>query len=96
MEGAYLVWGIGLVIAYLAVPLLLWLLLRIWRAAWKIEHYARVTRQSTQKIVQHLENIPALDTTEAGLQGANTIGKDVAAGAEALTALLARRAGGKP
>jgi hypothetical protein len=96
MEGAYLVWGIGLVIAYLAVPLLLWLLLRIWRAAWKIEYYARLTHQSTQKIVQHLENIPALETTEAGLQGANALGKEVAAGAEALTALLARRAGGKP
>jgi hypothetical protein len=96
MEGAYLVWGIGLVVAYLAVPLLLWLLLRIWRAAWKIEHYARVTHLSTQEIVQHLNNIPALNTTEAGLRGANALGKDVATGAEALTALLARRAGGKP
>lgn len=95
MEGAYLVWGIGLIIAYLAVPLLLWLLLRVWRAAWKIEYYARVSRQSTQKIVQHLNNIPALDATEAGLQGANALGKDLAAGAEALTALLARRAGGR-
>lgn len=96
MEGAYVVWGIGLAIAYLAVPLLLWLLLRIWRAAWKIEHYARITQQSTQKIVQHLENLPALNATEQHLQGANALAKDVAAGAETLTALLARRAGGRP
>ncbi|MCL6569550.1 MAG: hypothetical protein ACOYW9_05300 [Deinococcota bacterium] len=96
MESAYVIWGIGLVIAYLAIPLLAWLLLRIWRAAWKIEHYARLTRQSTQRIVQHLQSLPALNTTEQALQEANALAKDVAAGAEALTTLLARRAGGKP
>ena len=94
MAGAYWVWGLGLVIAYLAVPLLVWLLWRILRAALKIEHYAKVSRGSTLKITKHLENIAALETTEAGLKGANVLAGDVATGAEALTALLAKRAGG--
>lgn len=94
MEGAYWIWGLGLVIAYLAVPLLAWLLLRILRAALKIERYARASRQSTFAINKHLNNIAALEVTEAGLKSANALAKDVATSAEALANLLARRAGG--
>ncbi|MCL4454923.1 MAG: hypothetical protein M1369_02430 [Deinococcus sp.] len=94
MEGAYWIWGLGLVIAYLAIPLLAWLLLRILRAALKIERYARASRQSTLAINKHLNNIAALEVTEAGLKSANALAKDVATSAEALANLLARRAGG--
>jgi len=38
--------------------------------------------------------VPVLNTTEQGLIGANKLADEVAIGAEALTALLARQAGG--
>lgn len=90
-----LIWWIGLVVAYLAVPVLVVLLVRVLRAALKIEYYARISRASTKKIAAHLELVPALNITEQGLIGANQLANEVAIGAEALTALLARRAGGK-
>lgn len=95
MEAAVsVIWWIGVIVAYLAVPVLVVLLLRVMRAARKIEHYARTTHASTQKIVQHLNLIPALDTTEKNIAGARQLADEVALGAEALTALLAKRAGG--
>ena len=88
------IWWIGVIVGYLAVPVLIVLLVRILRAALKIEHYAKVSRVATQKIAAHLELVPALNVTEQGLIGANQLANQVALGAEALTALLARRAGG--
>lgn len=88
------IWWIGVIVAYLAVPVLVVLLVRVLRAALKIEHYARVSRAATQKIAAHLELVPALNITEQGLIGANKLADEVAIGAEALTALLARRAKG--
>ena len=88
------IWWIGIVVGYLAVPVLVVLLVRVLRAALKIEYYACVTRASSQKIASHLELVPVLNITEQGLIGANALANEVAIGAEALTVLLARRAGG--
>jgi hypothetical protein len=87
------IWWIGVVVAYLAVPVLLILLLHIFRAARKIEHYAKTSRASTLAITKHLETIAALGTTEERLKGANALMGEVAGGAEALKDLLAKRSG---
>lgn len=92
-SGVITLWWIGVVAAYLAVPVVLVLLLRIYRAAKKIEHYAKASRASTLKITQHLNTIQALGTTQASLKGANTLMGEVAGGAEALRDLLAKRSG---
>lgn len=88
-----LIWWIGVVVAYLALPVLLVLLLRIFRAARKIEFYAKTSRASTLTITKHLETIAALGTTEQSLKGANALMGEVAGGAEALKDLLAKRSG---
>ena len=87
------IWTVTLVVAYLCVPLLVVLLVRIVRAARKIEVYTRETRAASQTIVQHLEALPALDQTEALLERAHATGGEIALGAEALAAVLARRGG---
>lgn len=88
-------WIITLVVAYLAVPLLVLLLWRIERASQKIKVYTRETRRASAGISKHLAALPALDKTEGLLQGAHALGGDLALGAEAMTSVLARRAGGK-
>lgn len=85
-------WIITLVVAYLAVPLLVFLLWRIVRASHKIERYTRETRVASRGISTTLEALPALDKTEELLQGAHALGGDLALGAEAMAAVLARRA----
>lgn len=90
---AFVLWIVTLVVAYLAVPLLVFLLWRIMRASRKIERYTRETRLASQGVSQTLEALPALDKTEKLLQGAHALGGDLALGAEAMAAVLSRRAG---
>lgn len=85
-------WILTLIVAYLAVPLLVVLLWRIARAAHKIERYTRQTRVASRSISTTLEALPALDRTAELLGGAHDIGGDLAVGAEAMAAVLARRA----
>ncbi|CAN5664562.1 hypothetical protein BH24DEI1_BH24DEI1_01870 [soil metagenome] len=87
------IWAVTLVIAYLAVPIVVVLLLRIARAARKIELYTRETRLASQGISGHLEAVVALEQTESLLTGAHAVGGDIALGAEAMAGLLSRRAG---
>lgn len=85
-------WTVTLIVAYLAVPLLVILLWRIMRASIKIERYTRETRVASQGITTTLEALPALNKTEELLQGAHSIGGDLALGAEAMASVLANRA----
>lgn len=88
----FVLWVVTLVIAYLAVPLLVLLLWRIMRASQKIKRYTSETRAASQGVSKTLEALPALNKTEELLKGAHAIGGDLALGAEAMAAVLSRRA----
>lgn len=84
-------WTVTLIVAYLAVPLLVFLLWRILHASIKIERYTRETRVASSGIATSLEALPALDRTQELLQGAHALGTDLALGAEAMASVLANR-----
>ena len=78
----YAIWWAGL-LATLAVfvPLTVYLLHRIWRAARSIQRYAAETVRAAGGIARNTANIPALDTT-IGVAG------DILAAARAVEAKL--------
>ena len=89
------VWTVGLVVAYLALPLLLLVLRRILTAAGKIRDYLAGTRAHSRLLPAHLAALAALEQTTVLLGGARTVGGAIADGAEALVGVLLARAGGK-
>lgn len=88
------IWIVALAAAYLSLVFVVPLLLRLARAATKIERYARDTHEASTAITRHLEVIPALDDTAELLAGAHGVGGRIAAGAERLRDVLADRAEG--
>lgn len=89
------IWSATLVIAYLALPFVVPLLMRIVGASRKIEQYTRETHGASRKIVGHLESLHELERTQGLLEQTQTTGGEIATGAEALAGLLDRRAGGR-
>ncbi len=89
-----IVWWVGVVIAYLSLPLLLRELTRIVMASRKIYLYARDTRVNSRRLPEHLAALPALDQTTELLGVARITGGEIAEGVEALAGALIARAGG--
>lgn len=87
------IWAIGLVVAYLAVPVVLVLLIRIARAARKIALYAAETHTATRGILRNLAPLGALTETQSLLGRARDGAEKTAEAAEALSVLLAKRGG---
>ncbi len=90
-----MLWAGGLLVAYASLPYLVLVLTRIVVAAAKIYTYSRATHEHSSKLPEHLAALPALDDTAKLLDEARGTGVEIATGAEALAALLIRRAGGK-
>ncbi len=88
-----IIWGAGLVVAYLSLPMLLRVLTRIVLSARKINLYFRDTRVHSQRLPKHLNALPALDTTIELLGAAKGVGGEIAGGAEALCGVLIQRTG---
>jgi hypothetical protein len=88
-----IIWIVALAVAYFSLLFVVPLLLRIVRAARKIEAYTRDTRQASRDVTVHLDSLPALDRTRALLGDVHATGGEIAQGTEALAGLLARRAG---
>ena len=89
----YVIWSTVLIVAYAAVPVLLYVLNRILKAAKKIARYAAKTKRSSAGIKSHIEKAPALIETNKLLAAGHEVADDIASEATAIVNELVTRAG---
>ncbi len=89
----YVIWIIVLVVAYAAVPVLLYVLTRILQAAIKISHYAAATQVSSSGIRSHVSHAGALVDTNKLLTLAHSVSDEIGAEGTTIVQALLSRAG---
>jgi hypothetical protein len=91
--GVLLIWIVWLVAAFLALPVLANVLLRIVRAARKIAIYTRETNWASASAAENLQSLPLLNESGQLLERAKRSGVEAAAGAREVASIFERRAG---
>jgi len=87
------IWGVALrLVGWVVVPIVLALVSRLSRAAWRIERYFSRTRAAAVGIVQNTAHIPALDDTIAAAGPILGVAASIDADCDAIANLLLARA----
>ncbi|CAN5393336.1 hypothetical protein BH23ACI1_BH23ACI1_30210 [soil metagenome] len=89
----YTLWGVTLVVGYLLLPVAVYWLHSLWRAAASIRRYARDGVVAAEGIARGTAALPALDTTIALATEVLGAAERVAGKLEAVAGVMETRAG---
>ena len=95
IDTVHTLWTVALVLSYLLLPIAVYWLHSLWRAADSIRRYARDSVVAAEAIAQHTAALPALDRTIAVATELLGAAESVTRKLDTMAGALEARAGGR-